>query len=44
MIAYVLFTDNVRWVSEIHHGMAHPQVANGGDDLQIWKSAANIMN
>jgi hypothetical protein len=27
-----------------HHGMAHPQVADGGDGLQIWKVAANILN
>jgi hypothetical protein len=24
--------------------MAHPQVAEGGDDLQIWRVAANILN
>jgi hypothetical protein len=24
--------------------MAHPQVADGGDDLQIWRVAANILN
>jgi hypothetical protein len=24
--------------------MAHPQVADGGDGLQIWRVAANIMN
>jgi hypothetical protein len=24
--------------------MACPQVADGGDDLQIWKVAANIFN
>jgi hypothetical protein len=24
--------------------MARPQVANGGDGLQIWKVAANILN
>jgi hypothetical protein len=27
-----------------HHGMARPQVPNGGDGLQIWKVAANILN
>jgi hypothetical protein len=25
-------------------GMAHPQVANRGDDLQQWRVAANILN
>jgi hypothetical protein len=24
--------------------MARPQVANGGDGLQIWRVAANILN
>jgi hypothetical protein len=24
--------------------MARPQVADGGDNLQIWKVAANILN
>jgi hypothetical protein len=27
-----------------HHDMACPQVADGGDGLQIWKVAANILN
>jgi hypothetical protein len=27
-----------------HHGMARPQVADGGDGLQIWRVAANILN
>jgi hypothetical protein len=26
----------VRWVP-CHHGMAHPQVADGGDPLQFWR-------
>jgi hypothetical protein len=26
------------------HGMARPQVAVGGDGLQIWRVAANILN
>jgi hypothetical protein len=26
-----------------HHGMARPQVADGGDGLQIWRVAANIL-
>jgi hypothetical protein len=24
--------------------MKHPQVADGGDDLQIWRVAVNILN
>jgi hypothetical protein len=27
-----------------HHGMARPQIADGGDGLQIWRAAANILN
>jgi hypothetical protein len=27
-----------------HHGMARPQVAEGGDGLQIWRVAENILN
>jgi hypothetical protein len=36
-------TDHVRWVP-CHHGMARPQVADGGDALQLWSEAANILN
>jgi hypothetical protein len=32
-----------KWVP-CHHGMAHPQVADGGEGLQIWRVAANILN
>jgi hypothetical protein len=32
------------WVSPFHHGMARPQVADGGDALQVWRVAANILN
>jgi hypothetical protein len=27
-----------------HHGMARPQVADGGEGLQIWRVVANILN
>jgi hypothetical protein len=27
-----------------HLGKARPQVADGGDGLQIWRAAANILN
>jgi len=27
-----------------HHGMARPQVAAGGDILQMWRVAANVMS
>jgi hypothetical protein len=26
------------------HGMVRPQVADGGNTLQIWKVAVNILN
>jgi hypothetical protein len=28
----------------LHHDMARPQVANGGDGLQTWRVVANISN
>jgi hypothetical protein len=31
------------WVP-CHHGMARPQVADGGNSLQFWRVAANILN
>jgi hypothetical protein len=34
---------HVRWVP-CHHGIARPQVADGGDALQVWMVAANILN
>jgi hypothetical protein len=34
---------HVRW-AHCHHGMARPPVADGGDGLQIWRVAANILN
>jgi hypothetical protein len=43
-----IYTENqrenpVKWVP-CHHGMALPQVADGGESLQIWRVAANILN
>jgi hypothetical protein len=37
------FTNHVKWVP-CHHGMARPQVADGGEGLQIWRVAVNILN
>jgi hypothetical protein len=34
---------HVKWVP-CHHGMPRPQVAVGGDSLQFWRVAANILN
>jgi hypothetical protein len=36
-------THHVRWVP-CHNGMAHPRVADGGENLKIWRVAANILN
>jgi hypothetical protein len=30
------------YVGPCHHVMARPQVADGGDHLQIWRIAANM--
>jgi hypothetical protein len=35
--------DHVRWVP-CHHGMERPLVVDGGDALQVWRVAANILN
>jgi len=34
---------HVRWVPS-HHSMECPQVEDGGEGLQIWRVAANIVN
>jgi hypothetical protein len=34
---------HIRWVP-CHHGMGCPQVADGGDGLQLWRVAANALN
>jgi hypothetical protein len=34
---------HVRWVLR-HHNMARRQVTDGGDGLQMWRVAANILN
>jgi hypothetical protein len=34
---------HVKWVP-CHRGMTPPQVADGGDGLQVWRVAANILN
>jgi hypothetical protein len=42
---YITYTadTHVKWVP-CHHGMARPQVADGGDGLRICRVAANILN
>jgi hypothetical protein len=44
-IFYIIFIITVipKWVP-CHRGMARPQVADGGDALQLWVVAANILN
>jgi hypothetical protein len=34
---------HIRWVP-CHHGMALPQVADGGEGPQIWSISVNILN
>jgi hypothetical protein len=34
---------HVRWVP-CHYGLARPQVADGGDGLQIWRVPENMLN
>jgi hypothetical protein len=34
--------NHVRWVS-CQHGIEHPQVADGGDGVELWKLAADIL-
>jgi len=36
--------DATRYVGSCHHGMACPWVVGGGDGLQVWRAAANILN
>jgi hypothetical protein len=43
LFVFLMVLIHVRWVS-CHHGMARPQAADGGDGLQIWRVAANILN
>jgi hypothetical protein len=43
IIITIIATIRVRWVP-CHHDMARTQVVDGGDGLQIWSRAANILN
>jgi hypothetical protein len=40
---YLSINFHVKWVP-CHHGMVCPQVSDGGDGLQTWRVAANILN
>jgi hypothetical protein len=45
-VTFVNYTEDcshVRWVP-CHHGMARPQVADGGEVLRVRRVAANILN
>jgi hypothetical protein len=39
----LLYNVHVKWVL-CHHSMVWPQVVDGGDGLQIWRIAVNILN
>jgi len=32
------------YVGPCHHGIACPRAADGGDGLQIWRIAVNVLN
>jgi hypothetical protein len=38
-----MYRSHVRWVPG-HHSMSCPQVADGGNTLQVWRVAMNILN
>jgi hypothetical protein len=40
---YITLVIQLGWVP-CHHGIARPQVSDGGRGLQIWRVAANILN
>jgi hypothetical protein len=40
---FILLGPHVMWVP-CHHGMAHPQFADGEDGLQLWRVAADKLN
>jgi hypothetical protein len=40
---HLILLGHVKW-APCQHGMARPQVADGGDALQLWRVAANILN
>jgi hypothetical protein len=42
LIISIIFI-HVRWVP-CHYSMARPQGADGGDTLQVWRIAVNIVN
>jgi hypothetical protein len=42
-ISRMLSSDNVRWIT-CHRGTARPQLADGGDGLQILRATANILH
>jgi hypothetical protein len=43
ILRVLLIIVHFRWVP-CHHGMERPQVADGGDALQLWRAAAIILN
>jgi len=41
---YLSHFDKLCYVATCHEGMERPRVADGGDDLQIWRVAASILH
>jgi hypothetical protein len=44
LISIDYYPSTPRYVGACHHGMARPRVADGGDGLPIWRTAANTWN
>jgi hypothetical protein len=42
-LLYIFIINQLFYVSPCHHSMARPQVVDGGDGLQIWRVAVNIL-
>jgi hypothetical protein len=43
-ILYAFLLSPIRVTCPAHHSMSRPQVADGGDTLQVWRVAANMLN
>jgi hypothetical protein len=39
-LVYIYFS----YMNPCHHSMVHPWIMDGGDGLQVWRIAANILN
>jgi hypothetical protein len=44
LVFHFVLLNNVKCPPPRHHGMARPQVADGEEDLQVWRVPLNILN